>query len=140
MDQPDTLATIAHQTVTFADGMVLECGVRLQRLDVAYRTYGTLNAARSNAVLVCHALTGDQYVAEPHPITGKEGWWEAVVGPGSSGGHRSLLRRLRQRAGWLHGLDRPAQRDGVTVMAIRTPGAPSFRRSPSATWFARRSG
>jgi homoserine O-acetyltransferase len=62
--------------------MVLECGVRLQRLDVAYRTYGTLNAARSNAVLVCHALTGDQYVAEPHPITGKEGWWEAVVGPG----------------------------------------------------------
>ncbi len=82
MDQPDTLATIAHQTVTFADGLVLECGVRLQRLDVAYRTYGTLNAARSNAVLVCHALTGDQYVAEPHPITGKEGWWEAVVGPG----------------------------------------------------------
>jgi homoserine O-acetyltransferase len=82
MDQPDTLATIAHQTVTFVDGMVLECGVSLQRLDVAYRTYGTLNAARSNAVLVCHALTGDQYVAEPHPITGKEGWWEAVVGPG----------------------------------------------------------
>jgi homoserine O-acetyltransferase len=82
MDQPDTLATIAHQTVTFADGMVLECGVSLQRLDVAYRTYGTLNAARSNAVLVCHALTGDQYVAEPHPVTGKEGWWEAVVGPG----------------------------------------------------------
>jgi homoserine O-acetyltransferase len=82
MDQPDTLATIAHQTVTFADGMVLECGVSLRRLDVAYRTYGTLNAARSNAVLVCHALTGDQYVAEPHPITGKEGWWDLVVGPG----------------------------------------------------------
>jgi homoserine O-acetyltransferase len=82
MDQPDALATIAHQAVTFADGMVLECGMSLQRLDVAYRTYGTLNAAHSNAVLVCHALTGDQYVAETHPITGKEGWWEAVVGPG----------------------------------------------------------
>ncbi len=82
MDQPDTLATITHQTITFPDGMVLECGTRLQRLDVAYRTYGTLNSARSNAVLVCHALTGDQYVAEPHPITGKEGWWEQVVGPG----------------------------------------------------------
>jgi homoserine O-acetyltransferase len=84
MDQADTLATLAHQTVTFADGMTLECGVSLRRLDVAYRTYGTLNAARSNAVLVCHALTGDQYVAEPHPITGKEGWWEMVVGPGRS--------------------------------------------------------
>src|SRR5271156_4007782 len=82
MDQPDALATIVHQAVTFADGMVLECGVSLQRLDVAYRTYGTLNAARSNAVLVCHALTGKQYVAETHPITGKEGWWDAVVGPG----------------------------------------------------------
>ena len=46
------------------------------------RTYGTLNAARSNAVLVCHALTGDQYVAEDHPITGKPGWWDPVVGPG----------------------------------------------------------
>jgi homoserine O-acetyltransferase len=82
MDQPDALATIAHQAVSFADGMTLECGVSLRPLDVAYRTYGTLNAARSNAVLVCHALTGDQYVAETHPITGKEGWWETVVGPG----------------------------------------------------------
>src|SRR5271154_3824253 len=82
MDQPDALATIAHQTVTFADGLALECGVTLQRLDVAYRTYGTLNAARSNAVLVCHALTGTQSLAEPHPIPGKEGWWDLVVGPG----------------------------------------------------------
>ena len=82
MDQPDALATIAHQAVSFADGIALECGVSLRPLDVAYRTYGTLNAACSNAVLVCHALTGDQYVAETHPITGKEGWWETVVGPG----------------------------------------------------------
>ena len=62
--------------------MTLDCGVRLRRLTVAYRTYGTLNAARTNAVLVCHALTGDQYVAETHPVTGKDGWWDMVVGPG----------------------------------------------------------
>ncbi len=49
---------------------------------MAYRTYGTLNDARSNAVLVCHALTGDQYVADTNPVTGKPGWWEAMVGPG----------------------------------------------------------
>ncbi|MGA9868354.1 MAG: homoserine O-acetyltransferase [Acetobacteraceae bacterium] len=71
-----------HQHVTFEDGMALECGARLERMTVAYRTYGTLNAARSNAVLVCHALTGDQYVAEPHPVTGKDGWWDVMVGPG----------------------------------------------------------
>ncbi len=49
---------------------------------MAYRTYGTLDAARANAILVCHALTGDQYVAETHPVTGKAGWWTSVVGPG----------------------------------------------------------
>jgi len=76
MDQTVTLAGIEHTpAVTFENGMLLDCGVRLRRMTVAYRTYGTLNAARSNAVLVCHALTGDQYVAEPHPVTGKEGWW-----------------------------------------------------------------
>ena len=71
-----------HQHVTFDDGLALECGVVLRRLTVAYRTYGRLNAGRSNAVLVCHALTGDQYVAETNPVTGKPGWWDLVVGPG----------------------------------------------------------
>ncbi len=51
-------------------------------MEVSYRTYGAPNVDRSNAILVCHALTLDQYVAERHPLTGKPGWWEAVVGPG----------------------------------------------------------
>jgi homoserine O-acetyltransferase/O-succinyltransferase len=86
MDQPTTRPTsssdVTHTHVTFDDGIVLECGTTLRSHTVAYRTYGTLNAARSNAVLVCHALTLDQYVAEEHPITGKPGWWDTVVGPG----------------------------------------------------------
>jgi homoserine O-acetyltransferase len=82
MDQSPQLAEAAHQAVSFADGLTLDCGRHLPELTVAYRTYGTLNAARSNAVLICHALTGDQYVAETHPLTGKPGWWNAVVGPG----------------------------------------------------------
>src|SRR5262252_4829481 len=60
----------------------LDCGIDFGPFTIAYQTYGTLNPDRSNAVLVCHALTGDQYVADPHPITGKPGWWETMVGPG----------------------------------------------------------
>jgi homoserine O-acetyltransferase len=78
----DPSADVAHQAVVFPDGLALDCGAVIAPMTVAYRTYGTLNADRGNAVLVCHALTGDQYVAEPHPVTGKPGWWEAVVGPG----------------------------------------------------------
>ena len=82
MNDTATLPGIAHTHVRFDEGITLECGVHLPSHTVAYRTYGTLNAARTNAVLVCHALTGDQYVAEPHPVTGKPGWWDEVVGPG----------------------------------------------------------
>jgi homoserine O-acetyltransferase len=60
----------------------LDAGVALSPFQIAYKTYGTLDAQRSNAVLVCHALTGDQHVASVHPMTGKPGWWETMVGPG----------------------------------------------------------
>ena len=76
------LPQIDHQRAIFPEGLALDCGALVAPLSVAYRSYGTLNAARSNAVLVCHALTGDQYVAERHPVTGRAGWWDAVVGPG----------------------------------------------------------
>ncbi len=60
----------------------LDCGVELGPFPLAYQTYGELNAEKSNAIMVCHALTGDQFVAETHPITGKSGWWDQMAGPG----------------------------------------------------------
>jgi homoserine O-acetyltransferase len=60
----------------------LDSGGRLDAFEIAYETYGQLDAQRANAVLVCHALTGDQYVASRHPTTGKPGWWSRLVGPG----------------------------------------------------------
>lgn len=62
----------------------LDCGIDLAPFQIAYQAYGQLNADRSNAILICHALTGDQHVANVHPITGKRGWWETLVGPGKT--------------------------------------------------------
>ena len=73
-----------HTSATYqlSDALPLDSGKVLESAEVAYETYGALNADKSNAVLICHALTGDQYVASEHPITGKPGWWERMVGPG----------------------------------------------------------
>ncbi|MGH6771315.1 MAG: homoserine O-acetyltransferase MetX [Xanthobacteraceae bacterium] len=60
----------------------LDAGVELKPFQIAYQIYGALNPERSNAILICHALTGDQHVANTHPVTGKGGWWETMVGPG----------------------------------------------------------
>ncbi|MEM6266053.1 MAG: homoserine O-acetyltransferase [Pseudomonadota bacterium] len=64
------------------EDLPLDSGQILSNAQIAYETYGSLAADKSNAVLICHALTGDQYVASTHPVTGKPGWWERMVGPG----------------------------------------------------------
>ena len=78
VDKPHSLS------VQFGADMPLrmDCGVDLAPFTVAYQTYGRLNPAKSNAILICHALTGDQHLANVHPVTGKPGWWEIMVGPG----------------------------------------------------------
>jgi len=60
----------------------LDSGASLAPVEIAYETYGAPNADGSNAILICHALTGDQFVASEHPVTGKPGWWTRAVGPG----------------------------------------------------------
>lgn len=69
-------------TIPEAEPLKLDGERLLAPFSIAYKTYGQLNADKSNAILICHALTADQYVASRHPVTGKPGWWERLVGPG----------------------------------------------------------
>jgi homoserine O-acetyltransferase len=91
LDTPAIDPSIGHDTdqrfglarrVTLPGPLRLDGGVLLSPVDIAYETYGTLNADASNAILICHALTGDQHVASNHPRTGKPGWWTRMVGEG----------------------------------------------------------
>ncbi|HWL46805.1 MAG TPA: homoserine O-acetyltransferase, partial [Sphingomonadaceae bacterium] len=70
------------RSVTLPGPLKLDGGLRFGPIDIGYETYGQLNADNSNAILICHALTGDQHVASTHPITGKPGWWTRMVGTG----------------------------------------------------------
>lgn len=70
--------------ITLPGPLPLDGGGSLSPVEIAYETYGALAADGGNAVLVCHALTMDQYVASDHPRTGKPGWWRRMVGPGCS--------------------------------------------------------
>ena len=67
--------------VRLAGRFALESGAVLDGIEIGYETYGTPSAEKTNAVLVCHALTGNQHVAGSDPRTGKPGWWPKVVGP-----------------------------------------------------------
>ena len=64
--------------------LILDSGKSLDKIEIAYQTYGKLNSDKSNAILVCHALTGDQFPAEKNPITKKKGWWDLMIGPGKT--------------------------------------------------------
>lgn len=67
----------------FAESLQLECGRSLSRYTLAYETYGTLNAEATNAILVCHALSGNHHAAGYYSEDkGKPGWWENCIGPG----------------------------------------------------------
>lgn len=77
-----SLFTPCSETYDLPHPLLLDGGQSLEGVRIAFETYGTLNAAGDNAILICHATTGDQYVANPHPITGKPGWWSKMVGPG----------------------------------------------------------
>ena len=79
----DSVGLVSPQTLHFDQPLELECGRALVEYDLVYETYGELNAARSNAILICHALSGDHHAAGYHRMEDrKPGWWDSCIGPG----------------------------------------------------------
>jgi len=72
------------KTLIIKKPLKLDCGQIINDYPLAYETYGTLNENKDNAILVCHALTGDQFVTGLNPVTKKDGWWSYAVGPNKS--------------------------------------------------------
>jgi homoserine O-acetyltransferase/O-succinyltransferase len=72
------------QYYTFEEPLVLKSGVKLGPITLAYETYGSLNADKSNAILVFHALTGDAHAAGWHKDAKTPGWWDDMIGPGKA--------------------------------------------------------
>ena len=69
------------KTLIVKKPLKLDCGKTIKDFPIAYETYGSLNSKKDNAILVFHALTGDQFVTGINPVTKKEGWWSYAVGP-----------------------------------------------------------
>jgi len=72
------------KTLVIKKPLKLDCGKTINNFPLAYETYGSLNENKDNAILVFHALTGDQFVTGINPITKKDGWWSYAVGPNKS--------------------------------------------------------
>ncbi len=81
----DSVGLVTPQTLHFSAPLELACGISLGEFELVYETYGELNAARSNAVLICHALSGHHHAAGYHSLDDKRpGWWDAYIGPGKA--------------------------------------------------------
>ena len=79
----DSVGLVVPQTARFDEPLALACGRSLASYELVYETYGTLNASASNAVLICHALSGHHHAAGYHAETDrKPGWWDSCIGPG----------------------------------------------------------
>jgi homoserine O-acetyltransferase/O-succinyltransferase len=112
-----SLGPVATRTVTLfdeRDPLLLASGATLAPVEVAYETYGTLNADRSNAVYVCHALTGDAHAAGYQDAGSRPGWWDTMIGPGKPIDTDSLFVISSNLLGGCNGTTGPGSRDPAT--------------------------
>jgi homoserine O-acetyltransferase len=105
----NSVGLVQPQTQHFATPVLLACGRALPTYDIVYETYGTLNGDRSNAVLICHALSGHHHAAGYHSSDDKKpGWWDDYIGPGKPIDTRHFFVVSLNNIGGCHGSTGPA--------------------------------
>ena len=105
----NSVGLVAPRTQHFAEPIMLACGRELRGYDIVYETYGELNSDRSNAILICHALSGHHHAAGYHsPDDKKPGWWDDYIGPGKPIDTRHFYVVSLNNIGGCHGSTGPA--------------------------------
>ena len=123
----DSVGLVEPRLARYDQPLTLQCRETLPGFELVYETYGELNAARSNAVLVCHALSGDHHAAGYHaPEDRKPGWWDACIGPGKPIDTRKFFVVSSNNLGGCNGTTGPASIDPQT-------GEPWGERFPAVT-------
>ena len=121
-----SVGLVEPQLAHYDRPLALQCKAELSSFDLIYETYGTLNAAHSNAVLVCHALSGDHHAAGYHSSDVKPGWWDNCIGPGKPIDTDKLFVLALNNLGGCNGSTGPLAIDPAT-------GQPWGARFPAVT-------
>lgn len=129
----DSVGIVVPQIARFDEPLALSCGHHLQQWELVYETYGTLNADRSNAILVCHALSGHHHAAGYHSEDERRpGWWDEYIGPGKPMDTNRFFVVALNNLGGCHGSTGPASINPDTGK----PWGPQFPTLRVRDWVA----
>lgn len=128
---PDSVGIVTPQTLHFSEPLLLACGKTLNDYQLVYETYGQLNANKSNAVLICHALSGHHHAAGYHSMSDKRpGWWDSYIGPGKPIDTNKFFVVSLNNIGGCHGSTGPSSINPETGK----PWGPDFPKLRVRDW------
>lgn len=127
----DSVGIVTPKTQKFSEPLLLACGKTLENYQLVYETYGTLNASKSNAILICHALSGHHHAAGFHSMDDKRpGWWDGYIGPGKPMDTNKFFVVSLNNIGGCHGSTGPKSINPAT----EKPWGPDFPKLRVRDW------
>ena len=103
-----SIGIVEPKKVILSDSLTLDCGKELKEIEMVYESYGSLNENSSNAVLICHALSGNHHAAGFYAGDKRGGWWDSLIGPGKAIDTNKFFVVCPNNIGGCHGSIGPA--------------------------------